>query len=153
MNLDEQIKEITNAFNIAYKEKCDTCKYQKFSKKLQEMDISQEILKEILEEIKENKEFESNRWTSIFKPAMTYVGSATLASYISNWVSNMFLSNTDFWFGLIILIIVFLFVYVIFGGIVASIVTGYDFKRNKTKMLIRFLQKYIREQKIEKLNN
>lgn len=33
MNLDEQIKEIKNVYNIAYKEKCDTCKYQVFSKK------------------------------------------------------------------------------------------------------------------------
>lgn len=153
MNLDEQIKEIKNVYNIAYKEKCDTCKYQVFSKKMQEMNISQNILKEILDEIKENKEYEAKRWTSIFKPAMTYVGSATLASYISNWVSNAFLSNTDFWLGLIILFFVFLFVYCIFGGIIASIVTNLDVSRNKSKMLIRFLQKYIRELTIEKLYN
>lgn len=84
---------------------------------------------------------------------MTYVGSATLASYISNWVSNAFLSNTDFWLGLIILFFVFLFVYCIFGGIIASIVTNLDVSRNKSKMLIRFLQKYIRELTIEKLYN
>ncbi|MBQ3024805.1 MAG: hypothetical protein IJD23_05810 [Spirochaetaceae bacterium] len=152
MNLDEQIKEIENVYNIAYKEKCDTCKYQVFSKKLQEMNISQEILNEILNEIKENNDFESNRWTGIFKPAMKYVGSAAIASYISTWVCNTFLSNEDFWVGLIILIFVFSFVYFIFGGIIASIVLGNDLKRNKSKMFIRFLQKYIRERKIEKLS-
>ena len=47
----------------------------------------------------------------------------------------------------------FLFVYCIFGGIIASIVTNLDVNRNKSKMLIRFLQKYIRELTIEKLYN
>ena len=79
---------------------------------------------------------------------MTYVGSATLASYISNWVSTMFMSNTDFGIGLIILVFVFLVVYAVLSGIIIPFIINFDVKRTKTKLFIRFLQKYIKEVKI-----
>ena len=148
LTLDEIISQIKQIYRETKSEQCESCRYLAFAKKMQKLNYSTEILSEILLEIQEQEDFELKRWTKTFKPTMTYVGSATLASYISNWVSTMFMSNTDFGIGLIILVFVFLVVYAVLGGIIIPFIINFDVKRTKTKLFIRFLQKYIKEVKI-----
>lgn len=153
LTLDELLDRIRNIFYLSYKEKCDKCKYHLFSKKLKKMDISSDVLKIVLKEIIEDKEYNKKKWTKIFKPAMTYVGSATLASYISNWVSNQLTETVNFWLGLFFLSVVFFTLFFIFGTIIASIIIVIDAKRNKSELLIRFLKKYINNLEFEKKKN
>lgn len=152
LSLDELIEEIRNIFYLSYKEKCDKCKYQLFSKKLQNINVSSDVLKIVLKEIKEDKEYNKKKWTKIFKPAMTYVGSATLSSYISDWIFNQLTEteNVNFWLGLFFLSVVFFALYFIFGSIIASIIIFIDAKRNKSEQLIRFLEKYVNNIEFEK---
>ena len=117
------------------------------------MDISSDVLKVVLKEIMEDKEYNKKKWTKIFKPAMTYVGSATLASYISNWVSNNLSIEMDFWLGLFFLSVVFFTLYFIIGSIINCITITLDEKRNKSNLFIRFLEKYINNIEFEKMNN
>ena len=153
LTLDELLNKIRNIFYLSYKENCDKCKYRLFSKKLKKMDISSDVLKVVLKEIMEDKEYNKKKWTKIFKPAMTYVGSATLASYISNWVSNNLSIEMDFWLGLFFLSVVFFTLYFIIGSIINCITMTLDEKRNKSNLLIRFLEKYINNIDFEKMNN
>lgn len=153
LTLDELLDKIRNIFYLSYKEKCDKCKYHLFFKKLKKMDISSDVLKVVLKEIMEDKEYNKKKWTKIFKPAMTYVGSATLASYISNWVSNNLSIEMDFWLGLFFLSVVFFTLYFIIGSIINCITITLDEKRNKSNLFIRFLEKYINNIEFEKMNN
>lgn len=153
LTLDELLDKIRNIFYLSYKEKCDKCKYHLFSKKLKKMDISSDVLKIVLKEIIEEKEYNKKKWTKIFKPTMTYVGSATLASYISNWVSNNLSIEMDFWLGLFFLSVVFFTLYFTIGSIITCITMTLDEKRNKSNLLIRFLEKYINNIDFEKMNN
>ena len=57
LTLDELLDKIRNIFYLSYKEKCDKCKYHLFSKKLKKMDISSDVLKVVLKEIMEDKEY------------------------------------------------------------------------------------------------
>ena len=153
LTLDELLDKIRNFFYLSYKEICDKCKYHLFSKKLKKMDISSDVLKVVLKEIMEDKEYNKKKWTKIFKPAMTYVGSATLASYISNWVSNNLSIEKDFRLGLFFLSVVFFTLYFIIGSIINCITITLDEKRNKSNLFIRFLEKYINNIEFEKMKN
>lgn len=152
MNLDEQIKEIKNVYNIAYKEKCDTCKYQVFSKKMQEMNISQETVYVILDEIEKQSNFDLNRWTKVFKVIPSLVP-GIIISYVLTWIDSQFKNDSNFWNGFIVLVVICTTLFFLFGSIASSLTINLDIKRHKKELFVRLLEKYINDLEYKKINS
>ena len=99
----------------------------------------------------EQHDYEEDSWTKVFRPFVTYIGAPAFSSYITSWCYDNTKVFKNFWLGLLFVIIVFAVVYVLFGGIITSILLTMD-RKNTYKPVIRFLQKYCRELRIKQLN-
>lgn len=155
MNLDEAIAEVKKVFFDTKKIKFEDCKYKSFSKNMEKLQFTIEELNLIKTEFLEKIEYENNRFSKIFKPALAFVGAPALATYITNYIQDEFSDFKNFWIGLFVLLIIFAVLYLVFGSIIASIMTMIDScgKNAKEKQLIRFLDKYIKEKKWESIHN
>lgn len=155
MNLDESIEEVKKTFFDTKKIKSEDSKYKTFSKNMEKLQFSIEELNLLKAEFLEKIEYENNRFSKIFKPAIAFVGAPALATYITNYIQNEFSKLKDFWIGLFVLLIIFTVLYLVFGSIIASIMTMIDShgKNAKEKQLVRFLDKYIKEKKWESIHN
>ena len=155
MEMEDMITEMKKSFEDVRKIKCEECKYKAFAKKLDTFNYSKEILKELRQELVERYEYESKKWTKILMPAVTYIAAPVYATYITNWFHDNFNQNLDFWVGFICISLIFIVLYILFGGIVSAIIYSKDSVRNKHNLLIRFLQRYMREKGInaEMINN
>lgn len=155
MNLDESINEVKKVFFDTKKIKCEDCKYKTLSMNMEKLQFTIEELNLVRAEFFEKTEYENNRFSKIFKPAITFVGAPALATYITSYIQDEFSDFKNFWIGLFVLIIIFAVLYLVFGSIIASIMTMIDShgKTSKEKQLIRFLDKYIKEKKWESIHN
>lgn len=151
MEVDDLIEKIAGAFYKAKKEKCEKCKYQRFSKELDKLELSNEVFEELKAELCEKYGYEEKKWTKIFKPMITYVGAPVYATYIANWSYNNLKDCKDFWLGLFLTLIVFIATYILFGGIIATVFYVMDIINGNHKILIRFLQRYTRNRRIVNL--
>ena len=79
---------------VGYIEGIEECTQKDASYMLTKLKKIVEVVDDI-DKIIEDKEYNKKKWTKIFKPAMTYVGSATLSSYISDWICNLIHSIMD----------------------------------------------------------
>ena len=147
MNLEESVEKVEKVFSNIKKIKCEGCKYKLFSKNMKKLQLSTEELSLIKVEFLEKTEYENNRFSKIFKPALFYVGAPALATYITNYMQKEFSELKNFWLGLFLLIIIFATIYFIFGAVIAVIVFLIDSysKNAKERHLQRFLNKYIKE--------
>lgn len=155
MNLEEIVDKIENFFSDTKERKCVCCRYKEFSKNMEKLQLSIEELNLIKAEFLEKTEYENNRFSKIFKPALVYIGAPVFATYITNYVQKRFTYLKDLWIGLFLLIIIFAVVYLLFGGVVACILVIIDSsgKNAKEKQLIRFLNKYINEKNWKLIHN
>ena len=153
MEMEDLIQKIKEIYKSACKERCETCRYRMFAKRISELKMSPEVINELTQEMIEQNEYEKNRWTKIFKPVMAYVGAPVFATYMTNWIHDNFKCVSDFWLGLLITALVFIGVYILLGGGIAAIIVCIDTIKNKNKQIIRFLQKYSRELRFQNLLN
>lgn len=153
MEMEDLIQKIKEIYKSACKERCETCRYRMFAKRISELKMSPEVINELTQEMIEQNEYEKNRWTKIFKPVMAYVGAPVFATYMTNWIHDNFKCVSDFWLGLLITALVFIVVYILLGGGIAAIIVCIDTIKNKNKQIIRLLQKYSRELRFQNLLN
>ncbi len=155
MNLDESINEVKKVFFDTKKIKCEDCKYKTFSTNMEKLQFTIEELNLIKTEFLEKTEYENNRFSKIFKSAITFVGAPALGSFLCELIKKYLLKTEKFLVGSLTLIFVLIFLYIVVGGPIASFLWTKDScgKNAKEKQLIRFLDKYIKERKWESIHS
>ena len=114
--MEDLITEIKKFFEDVRKIKCEECRYRAFTKKLDTLNYSNEILNELRQELVERNEYENNKWTKILKPVFMHFIIPLLVSLISgyfvtllqekNYGQLIFISVAIFYFGYLILAMV-----------------------------------------------
>ena len=155
MKMEDLLAEIKKAFRDVKEISCEECKYQAFIKKLDKLCLSNLIFEELRQELNERHEYESHKWTKIFKIIIAYIGAPVYASYITTWFYENFKPIDNLWLGFLLISLVFFGLYIVFGGMGATIIYVIDIFRNEHNMLMRFLQRYVREKRLKEnfINN
>ena len=146
MEMGEMITEIKKSFEDVRKIKCEECKYRAFSKKLDAQNYSNEVLSELRQEFVERHEYENNKWTKILKPFFLYFIIPLLVSLISGYFVTL-LQEKNYGQLIFISCVIFYFGYLILA-MVSSVIIVCDAKRDKYSQMLRFLQRYMREKRI-----
>lgn len=149
--MEELMGFIKTAFEQAWKETDDECRYGKFATGLAEKKIPLGVLEELLQEIQEEYNYKKTYFVKTFKPAITYVGAPMYAAVLAVSLANKFNKDTDLILLLAGVTIIFLFLYIPVGGGIYAILEGLNKKNRKHKSLVRWMQKYIRSRKIKKM--
>lgn len=144
--MEDLIMEIKKSFEDVRKIKCEECRYRAFTKKLDTLNYSNEILNELHQELVERNEYENNKWTKILKPIFIYFIIPLLVSLISGYFVTL-LQEKNYGQLIFISAVVFYFGYLILA-MVRSVLIVCDVKRNNHFLMLRFLQRYMREKRI-----
>lgn len=150
MDLDELVETVKKLLKNMKKISCENCKYRKFSKELDDLCLSVDTIRLLKEEIENQKNYEDKKWTKIFKPAMLYIASPMYAAFMANYISKIDMNN-NFWNSLLCLTVLFVICYILFGGFFAIIFIISDTKKNSNSLLLRFLDKYIHQKRLNQL--
>ena len=103
-------------------------------------------MNELHQELVERNEYENNKWTKILKPIFIYFIIPLLVSLISGYFVTL-LQEKNYGQLIFISAVVFYFGYLILA-MVRSVLIVCDVKRNNHFLMLRFLQRYMREKRI-----
>lgn len=151
MEMDDLIQEINKIYEDVRKEKCEKCRFRAFSKKMDGLNLSNEILKEIKLELGEEKEYKKHKWTQFLIPVAKNFILPLLISIVVACLSHT-IDKEDYRKLVYSIILIFYSSY-LFLSLSYCIVICFDINRDKHNCMIRFLDKYIREQELKKLTN